>query len=110
MSPSYLPKEIKPFLILGSIDANSDPRDHPVYSIGPEVEEGKNLPSRHNHAKNIDKSRHYDLVKYLQDRQKEFPAFHEIGVGQISPDISTEVDCESLSSRLDSLLIQDAPR
>ena len=99
MSPSYLPKEMKPFLILGSVDAEGQPRDRAVYSIGPVVKEGVNLPSGHNHAEYIDKSGHYNLVKYLEDHKTEFPAIHEIGIGQICPHISTEVDCESLFSQ-----------
>lgn len=84
---------------LGSVAANGDPRDHAVYSIGPVIKGGANLLSVHNHAKYIIKSGHYNLVKYLEEHLEDFLAIHEIGVGQICPHISTEVDCESLLSQ-----------
>jgi hypothetical protein len=83
---------------LGFIDEEGNPQE-PIYAIGEVIAAGKNLPSKRNHAEYIDKTGHYNIVKYLQDHQAQFPAVYHVGVGQLCPHISTEVDCEPLFSQ-----------
>ncbi|KAL7526373.1 hypothetical protein ACHAXR_001456, partial [Thalassiosira sp. AJA248-18] len=67
MTGQYLPK-MKPNWTLGTVTEEGDPKD-PIYSIGAVIKKGNNLPSGHNHAEYIDKSGHYDLVKYIEDHE-----------------------------------------
>ena len=95
---AYLP-DMEPVKILGWIDENGDPKE-PVYKIGPVVRPGKNLDHRgRNHADYVDKSGGYDIVHYLIDFEDRFPALTHVGIGQLAPHITTEVDCESLFSQ-----------
>ena len=81
---------------LGFTDEEGNPKD-PVYAIGEVITAGKNLPSKHNHSQYIEKSGHYDIGWYLLDHKVHFPAIlYHVGVGQLCPHISTEVDCEYL--------------
>eukprot|EP00956_Cyclotella_meneghiniana_P017543 scaffold28760_cov36-Cyclotella_meneghiniana.AAC.2 len=92
---AYLP-EMKPKKILGWIDENGDPKD-PVYGIDPVTKPGKNLDRRgKNHADYIDKNGGYDIVRYLTDFADRYPSLNHIGIGQLAPHVTTEVDCESL--------------
>jgi len=94
---AYLP-EMKPVKVLGSIDDAGDPKE-PVYEIGPVKRKGKNLDNKkRNHADYINEKGGYDIVRYLNDFSDRFPAISHIGIGQLCPHISTEVDCESLFS------------
>lgn len=95
----YLPT-MKPSKVLGGIDSEGQPQK-PVYAIGKVLAPGKNLPSKKNHASYIDGSGHYDLTSYsyLEDHKTKFPAVYNVGIGQIAPHITTEVDCESLFSQ-----------
>jgi len=94
----YLPK-MEPKKVLGAIDNNGHPKA-PVYGLVPVVSggRGKDLPSKRNHADYVESNGNYDIVKYLVDHKKEFPALHSVGVGELCPHLSTEVDCESLFS------------
>ena len=94
---AYLP-EMKALKVLGSIDDVGDPKE-PVYEIGPVKSRGKNLDKRQkNHADYMDEKGGYDIVSYLNDFSDRFPALSHVGIGQLCPHISTEVDCESLFS------------
>ena len=57
-----------------------------------------NLPSGRNHADYMDLKGHYQLESYLEDHNDTFPGIYQVGVGEICPNISHEVDCESLFS------------
>ena len=83
---------------LGFIDEEGNPQE-PIYAFGEVIAAGNNLPSKRNHAEYIDKAGHYDIAKYLLDHRDQFPAVYHVGVGQLCPHISTEVDCESLFSQ-----------
>jgi hypothetical protein len=102
MHSVFLPK-MEPQQVLGWINNDGDPISHPVFSIGKVINPGRNLPSTKNHAQYIDESGHYDLVSYLSDHKGLFPAIYHVGIGQISPHVSTEVDCESLFSQAGAL-------
>ena len=52
-----------------------------------------------NHAEYIDGAGKYNIAKYLQDHKVQFPAIYNVGIGQLCPHVSTEVDCESLFSQ-----------
>jgi hypothetical protein len=56
------------------------PRE-PVYSFGPVVSQGKNLPTGHNHADYIDKNGSYDIVKFLKDQVSMFPTINKVTTG-----------------------------
>ena len=96
----YLPK-MEPKNVLGALDNNGHPKA-PVYGLVPVAVvsggRGKDLPSKRNHADYVEGNGNYDIVKYLVDHKKEFPALHSVGVGELCPHLSTEVDCESLFS------------
>ena len=53
----------------------------------------------HNHANYVDKRGRYCIVKYINDHQDMFPSIGSVGIGQLCPHITTEVDCESLFSQ-----------
>ena len=90
---------MKPLTILGWIDENGDPKE-PVYEIGPVVMKGKNLDrAGRNHADYIDKNGDYDIVRYLTEFAERYPALSHVGIGQLAPHVTTEVDCESLFSQ-----------
>ena len=90
---------MKPVKVLGAIDDVGDPRE-PVYEIGPVIKPGKNLNNRsRNHADNVDEKSGYDIVQYVTDFADRFPSLYHVGIGQLCPHISTEVDCESLFSQ-----------
>ena len=83
-------------------------RKDPILCIGPVLERGKGLPSGKNLADYIDKKGYFNLVKYAQDHSQKAmkgsaaPPFVGTGnviLGQLSPHITTEVDCESLFSQ-----------
>jgi len=95
----YQPK-MEPKKILGAINKEGQPKE-PVYELGPVMAGGrrKDLPSKCNHADYISGNGHYDIVKYLVDHKKEFPALYSVGLGECCPHLSTEVDCESLFSQ-----------
>jgi hypothetical protein len=97
MVHAYLPV-MKPSLVLGAYTEDGDLRDVPLYQIGAVVKRGKNLPSKFNHANYVDDKGHYNLVQYLEDHRAIFPGIYEVGIGQLCPHITTEVDCESLFS------------
>ncbi|KAL7474787.1 hypothetical protein ACHAW6_000739 [Cyclotella cf. meneghiniana] len=89
---------MKPIKVLGAIDDVGDPRET-VYEIGLVIKLGKNLNNRsRNHADYVDE-RGYDIVCYLTDFADRFPSLYHVCIGQLSPHISTEVDCESLFSQ-----------
>lgn len=76
--------------------------------IGPVLERGKGLPSGKNLADYIDKKGYFNLVKYAQDHSQKarkgsaappFVGTANVILGQLSPHITTEVDCESLFSQ-----------
>ena len=90
----YLPL-MKPLRVLGAIDDDDQPKE-PVYSFGPVVSRGKNLPSKKNHADYVSSSGYYDFVKMLEYHKSYFPAIHSVLVGQAAPVLHTEVDCEGL--------------
>ena len=69
-----------------------------MYAMGEVISPGINLPNKKRHAQYIDKPGHYNIVSYLFDHQKIFFGIFHIGVGQICPHLSIEVDCESLFS------------
>jgi hypothetical protein len=96
MHSSLLPQIKK--LVLGFNYDDGNLQD-PIYAMGEVITPGINLPSKKNHAQYIDKSRHYDIVSYLYDHKKIFPGIFHVGVGQICPHVSMEVDCESLRSQ-----------
>ena len=95
--PRHLPS-MEPLEVLGAIDDQGNPKE-PVYLFGPVVKKGMDLTSGHNHAKYISRDGHYDIVHFLTDHMKEFPALNSVGIGQLAPLISHEVDCESLFSQ-----------
>lgn len=98
MDAKYLP-DMRPDRVLGAYDTVTRDPVEPVYTFGPVVKRRNDLPSNKNLADYIDGKGRFDFVKYLTDHKKRFPACFNIGVGQISPHISTEVDCESLFSQ-----------
>jgi hypothetical protein len=84
---------------LGFTDEEGNPKD-PVYAIGEVITAGKNLPSKRNHSQYIKKSGHYDIGRYLLDHKVHLPAIlYHVGIRQLCPHISTEVDCEYLFSQ-----------
>ena len=95
----YQPK-MEPKKVLSAIDENGQPKE-PVYELGPVLADGrgKDLPSKRNHADYISGNGHYDIVRYLVDHEKHFPAIYLVGIGECCPHLSTEVDCESLFSQ-----------
>jgi len=95
----YQPK-MEPKKKLGAIDEDGQPKE-PVYELGPVLAggRGKDLPSKRNHADYISGNGHYDIVRYLVDHKKYFPALYSVGLGECCPHLSTEVDCESLFSQ-----------
>ena len=90
---------MSPLKVLGDLDINNQLQE-PVYAMGPVKVKGENLPGKgkHNHADYVDRKGYYDIVKYLTHHNDIFPALYLVGVGQLCPHISTEVDCESLFS------------
>jgi hypothetical protein len=90
----YLPI-MEPMRVLGAIGEGGQPKE-PVYSFGPVVKRGKNLPSKRNHADYVSKSGYYDFVKMLEAHKDIFPAIHSVLVGEAAPVLHTEVDCEGL--------------
>ena len=98
MDAKYLP-EMEPERVLGAFDDNDGDPVEPIYAFGRVLNKRKDLPSGKNLGDYVDGSGHFDFVKYLSDHKKRFPACFHVGVGQISPHISTEVDCESLFSQ-----------
>ena len=96
MHSTLLPKMKK--TELGFNDNDRNPQD-PIYAIGEVITPGINLPTKMNHAQYIDKSGHYDIFSYLFDHKKIFPGIFHVGVGQICPHVTTEVDCESVFSQ-----------
>ena len=84
-----------------SFDDNGNPLASPVLVIGEVISKGYNLPSGKNHADYIDKKGKYDVAKYLQDHKaSNFKGLSEVFIGILAPHITTEVDCESLSSQV----------
>ena len=95
---AYLP-EMRPITVLGAIDDVGDPRE-PVYEIGPVIKPGKNLNNHSNtHADYVYEKGGYDIVRYLTDFADRFPSLYHVGIDQLCPHISTEVDCDSLFSQ-----------
>jgi hypothetical protein len=84
--------------VLGFNDNDGNPQDS-IYAIGEVITPGINLPTKMNYAQYIDKSGHYNILSYLFDHKKIFPGIFHVGVGQICPHVTTEVDCESLFSQ-----------
>jgi hypothetical protein len=93
----YLP-EMKPLWNLLWYENGGKPRE-PVYSSGPVVSRGENLPTEQNHADYIDKNGSYVTVKFLKDHVSMFPTINKVATGQLCPHIMAEVDCESLFSQ-----------
>ena len=94
----HLP-EMERFRVLGAHDTNTGDPIEPILHVGRVIKKGKDLKSGKNHASYVDKFGHYSLEKYLSDHAKTFPGIHNVGVGEICPHVSTEVDCESLFSQ-----------
>ena len=90
--------ELHPTKTLGAFDADGQPQD-PVFSIGAVTKRGDDLPTGFNHADYIDGKGNYDIVSFFKDHENKFPALFKVGVGQLGPHITTEVDCESLFSQ-----------
>ena len=84
--------------MLGFNDNDGNPQD-PIYAIGEVITPEINLPTKMNHAQYIDKSGDYDILSYRFDHKKIFPGIFHVGVGQICPHVTMEVDCESLFSQ-----------
>jgi len=91
---------MEPLKVLGAIDENGQPRE-PIYAFGPVMERGLNLPGKgkRNHADYVDGKGYYNLTQYLDDMKEKFPSSSNMGMGQLCPHITTEVDCESLFSQ-----------
>ena len=94
----FLPK-MKALKTLGTYDEDGHVLEEPVYSFGPVIERGLNLPSGKNHADYIDSKGYYDIIKYNLDHEEYFPAMGVTVVGKLGPHLTTEVDCESLFSQ-----------
>jgi hypothetical protein len=97
MKFKYLP-EMNPVWVLYWYNNDDQPRE-PVYSFGPVVLRGENLPTGNNHANDIDKNGSYDIVKFLKDHASMFPIINRVATGQLCPHITAGVDCESLFSQ-----------
>ena len=95
----YQPK-MEPKKVLGAIDKDGQPKE-PVYGLGPVLAggRGKDLPSKRNLADYVTGNGDFDIVKYLVDHAQLFPGLFSVGVGELCPHLSTEVDCESLFSQ-----------
>mmetsp|Transcript_8948 Transcript_8948/g.16583 ORF Transcript_8948/g.16583 Transcript_8948/m.16583 type:complete len:100 (+) Transcript_8948:2-301(+) len=91
---------MEPKKVLGDIDGDGHPKE-PVYELGLVLAggSGKDLPSKKNLADYISGNGRFDIVKYLVDHKKDFPALNSVGIGECCPHLSTEVDCESLFSQ-----------
>mmetsp|Transcript_32462 Transcript_32462/g.58682 ORF Transcript_32462/g.58682 Transcript_32462/m.58682 type:complete len:296 (+) Transcript_32462:133-1020(+) len=107
MKSKYQPT-MKPIKALGAYDDEGHLRKDPILCIGPVLERGKDLPSGKNLADYIDKKGYFNLVKYAQDHSQKakkgsaappFVGTANVILGQLSPHITTEVDCESLFSQ-----------
>ena len=96
-SPQCLP-DVEPKKVLGAIGDDGQYKE-PILSLGPVLKRGKNLPSGKNHADYVDGKGYYNIVQFLEDHEKYFPGLFQVGVGQLSPHITTEVDCECLFSQ-----------
>ncbi len=99
MDPMFHHPKMKPYKMLGTYNELSGDPIEPVYAFVPVIEKGNNLPSGTNHATNVDDKGLFNLVKYLKNHKSCIPACYHVGVGQLSPHNSTEVDCESLFSQ-----------
>lgn len=71
-----------------------------MYAFGPVIEWGLDLKKGKNHAEYIDDNGWYDIVKYLTDFKNDYPTLYAVGVGQLAPHVTSEVDCESLFSQV----------
>ena len=90
---------MKALKTLGTYDEDGHVLEEPVYSFGPVIERGLNLPSGKNHVDYIDSKGYYDIIKYNLDHEEYFPAMGVTVVGKLGPHLTTEVDCESLFSQ-----------
>jgi hypothetical protein len=97
MHSSLLQSRMKPSICLGFNDEDGNPQV-PIYAIGELINPGLSLPSRKNHAQYMDKAGHYDIVSYLYNHKNVFRGIYHVGVGQLCPHISIEVDCKNIFS------------
>ena len=93
----FLPT-LSPQKTLGAYDENGQPQT-PIIALGKVVQRGTNLSSGKNHADYISDNGNYDIVSFFIDHKLQFPILSKVVIGQLSPHITTEVDCESLFSQ-----------
>ena len=84
--------------MLGAIDGWGHQKE-PVYAIVQVTYRVNNVIHGKNHADYVDFQVFYNIMRYLQDLKEYSPALYHVGVGQFYPNITTEVDCESMFSQ-----------
>ena len=95
----FLP-EMKKVKVPGAYDDVGHLRVNPILFIGPVVKEDNNPPSGQNHANYMNKKGYYDVVQVFLDTEHYFPTLSIVVVGQLSPHVTTKVDCEPLFSQV----------
>ena len=87
---------MEPTQVLGAYDDNSQPKT-PIYALGKVIERGKDIGREKNHADYTYDNGEYDLVGFFTDFRRFYPALFAVMLGQLTPHVTSEVDCEPLN-------------